>query len=211
MIDLSNSKPFANGGNRACYQHPNNKNICLKITHEGLAKKLKKSAPWYKKLRRAQSFDDNIREKNGYKQKAILNNEPKIWNHLAKWYGFEETSNGLASATELILNDGQIAETLESYLKKHGKDNKINKAINDFEIWLLDTLLLTKNILPHNVVVKNTDEKLILKIVDGLGCQSFLPFPKISKNFARRYVLRRIELMHSRINWDLSGKKGSWK
>jgi len=38
MIDLSNSMPFAKGGNRACYQHPNNKNICLKITHEGLAK-----------------------------------------------------------------------------------------------------------------------------------------------------------------------------
>lgn len=211
MIDLSNSKPFANGGNRACYQHPNNKNICLKITHARLPEKLKKSAPWYKKFRRAQSFDDNIREKNGYEQKAVLNNEPKIWNHLARWYGFEETSNGLASATELILNDGQIAETLESYLKKHGKDNKINEAINDFEIWLLDTLLLTKNILPHNVVVKETDKKLILKIVDGLGCQSFLPFPRISKNFARRYVLRRIELMHSRINWDLSGRKGSWK
>ena len=211
MIDLSNSKPFANGGNRACYQHPNNKNICLKITHAGLPEKLKKSAPWYKKFRRAQSFDDNIRERNGYKQKAVLNNEPKIWDHLVRWYGFEETSNGLASATELIINDGQIAETLESYLKKHGKDSKINEAINDFEIWLLDTLLLTKNILPHNVVVKKTDEKLILKIVDGLGCQNFLPFPKISKNFARRYVLRRIELMHSRINWDLSGKKGSWK
>ena len=211
MIDLSNSKPFANGGNRACYQHPNNINICLKITHAGLPDKLKKSAPWYKKFRKTQSFDDNIRERNGYEQKAVLNNEPKIWDHLVRWYGFEETSNGLASATELILNDSQIAETLESYLKKHGKDSKINEAINDFEIWLLDTLLLTKNILPHNVVVKETDKKLILKIVDGLCCQSFLPFPKISKNFARRYVLRRIELMHSRINWDLSGRKGSWK
>ena len=51
MIDLSNSKPFANGGNRACYQHPNNKNICLKITHAGLPQKLKKTAPWYKKYR----------------------------------------------------------------------------------------------------------------------------------------------------------------
>ena len=33
-----------------------------------------------------------------------------------------------------------------------------------------------------------------------------------SKNiFAKRYVNRRIELMWSRINWDLSGRKGNWK
>ena len=42
MIDLSNSMPFAKGGKRACYQHPNNKNICLKITHAGLPNQLKK-------------------------------------------------------------------------------------------------------------------------------------------------------------------------
>ena len=75
MIDLSNSKPFANGGNRACYQHPNNKNICLKITHAGLPQKLKKTAPWYKKYRSLDSFDDNKREELAYTQRAISKNE----------------------------------------------------------------------------------------------------------------------------------------
>jgi len=59
--------------------------------------------------------------------------------------------------------------------------------------------------------VKKTEGKLQLKIIDGLGCSSFLPLPKISNFFAKRYVSRRIELMHSRIDWDLSGRKGSWK
>jgi len=211
MIDLSNSMPFAKGGNRACYQHPNNKNICLKVTHAGLPEKLKKTAPWYKKYRTLDSFDDNKREELAYSQRAVSEHKLIIWDHLAKWYGFEETSIGLASATEMVLNDGIIAETLESYLFTNGKDEKITVALEEFENWLKKTLILTKNIIPHNIVVKKTEGKLQLKIIDGLGCSSFLPLPKISNFFAKRYVSRRVELMHSRIDWDLSGRKGSWK
>ena len=211
MIDLSNSKPFANGGNRACYQHPENINICLKITHPDLPNKLKAKAPWYKKYRSLDSFDDNKREELAYNQKAISKNESIAWDHLVRWHGFEETSMGLASATEMVLNDGMIAETLESYLFTNGKDEKITVAINDFENWLKKTLILTKNIIPHNIVVKKTEGKLQLKIIDGLGCSSFLPLPKISNFFAKRNVSRRVELMHSRIDWDLSGRRGSWK
>ena len=170
MIDLSNSKPFAKGGNRVCYQHPNNKNICLKVTYEGLPQKLKKIAPWYKKYRSFDSFDDNKREELAYTQRAISKNESIVWDHLVRWHGFEETSMGLASATEMVLNDGIIAETLESYLFANGKDEKIAVAINDFENWLKKTLVLTKNIIPHNIVVKKTEDKLQLKIIDGLGC-----------------------------------------
>jgi hypothetical protein len=52
---------------------------------------------------------------------------------------------------------------------------------------------------------------LNLKIIDGLGCSSFLPLPQYSKFFANRYIERRIALMWSRIHWDLGGRKGNWK
>ena len=52
---------------------------------------------------------------------------------------------------------------------------------------------------------------MFIKIIDGLGSQAFVPFPSYSNFFAKRYVERRIELMDSRIKWDLSGRKGSWK
>jgi len=55
------------------------------------------------------------------------------------------------------------------------------------------------------------DNKIIIKIIDGLGSQAFIPLPNYSNFFARRYIERRIELMWSRINWDLSGRKGNWK
>jgi len=211
MIDLSNATPFAEGGNRKCFVHPNNKDRCLKVIHPGIVEKIKKSKPWYKKLRSSDSFDDNLREQAAYNQKALKNENQDVWIHLAKWYGMTETSIGMASETELVKNGEEIAETLESYLFREGLTGEINEAIEDFHTWLRKHLVFTKNLIPHNLVIYKKDNKLIIKIIDGLGSQAFIPLPNYSNFFARRYIERRIELMWSRIHWDLSGRKGNWK
>ena len=211
MISLEEVKPFAEGGNRVCYIHPNNKSMCLKISKPEVVKEKRSNAPWYKKLRSERSFDDNYREESAYQQRAIKENPQKIWRHLAKWYEFVETSKGLASCTELITNNDKVALNLEEYLFSKGRTSEINIALKEFEMFLKETKLLTKNIIPHNLAVKENDSGLTLKIIDGLGCMSFIPLPEISDAFAKRYIKRRIELMYSRIEWDLSGRKGRWK
>ena len=211
MINLEEVKPFAEGGNRVCYIHPDNKSLCLKISKSEVVKKMRSNAPWYKKLRSERSFDDNYREERAYQQRAIKENPQKIWKHLAKWYEFVETSKGLASCTELITNNDKVAFNLEEYLFNKGRTTEIDEALKEFEIFLKETKLLTKNIIPHNLAVKEEDYGLTLKIIDGLGCMSFIPLPEISNAYANRYIKRRIELMYSRIEWDLSGRKGSWK
>jgi len=211
MIDLSGSTPFAEGGNRKCFIHPAQSDRCLKVVHPGLLEKIIKNKPWYKKFRSKDSFDDNLREQEAYKQKALMVDNPEIWKHLAQWYGMVETNIGMASETELIKNNGQIAETLENYLFSNGLTNEIKIAINEFHQWLRDNLILTKNLIPHNLVIKSEKDEMIIKIIDGLGSQAFVPLPNHSTFFAKRYVERRIELMWSRINWDLSGRKGNWK
>ena len=211
MISLEEVKPFAEGGNRVCYIHPDNKNLCLKISKSEVVKKMRSNAPWYKKLRSEKSFDDNYREERAYQQRAIKKNPQKIWKHLAKWYEFVETSKGLASCTELITNNDKIALNLEEYLFSKGRTKEIDKALKEFEIFLKETKLLTKNIIPHNLAVKEDDYGLTLKIIDGLGSMSFIPLQEISNALANRYIKRRIDLMYSRIEWDLSGRKGSWK
>ena len=211
MINLEEVKPSAEGGNRVCYIHPDNKSLCLKISKAEVVKKMRSNAPWYKKLRSERSFDDNFREESAYQQRAIKENPQKIWKHLAKWYEFVETSKGLASCTELIMNNDKVAKNLEEYLFSKGRTLEIDKALKEFEIFLKETKLLTKNIIPHNLAVKENDSGLTLKIIDGLGCMSFIPLPEISNTFADRYIKRRIELMYSRIAWDLSGRKGNWK
>ena len=123
----------------------------------------------------------------------------------------KETNIGMASETELIRNGEEIAETLESYLFREGLTDEISEAIENFHIWLRAHLIFTKNLIPHNLVLYKNDNKLIIKIIDGLGSQAFLPLPNYSNYFAKRYIERRIELMWSRIHWDLSGRKGNWK
>ena len=211
MIDLSGSTPFAEGGNRKCFIHPAQSDRCLKVIHPGLLEKIIKNKPWYKKLRSKDSFDDNLREQEAYKQKALTVNNPEVWKHLAKWHGMVETSLGMASETELIKNNEKVAETLESYLFANGLTDEIKLAINQFHKWLRENLILTKNLIPHNLVIKKENGEIIIKIIDGLGSQAFIPLPNHSTFFAKRYVERRIELMWSRINWDLSGRKGNWK
>ena len=211
MINLEGVRPFAEGGNRVCYIHPDNKNLCLKISKQEVIKKIRSNAPWYKKLRPEKSFDDNFREERAYQQRAVKENPQKIWRHLARWHEFVETSKGLASCTELITNNDKVALNLEEYLFSKGRNSEINIALKEFEMFLNETKLLTKNIIPHNLAVKENDSGLSLKIIDGLGCMSFIPLPEISDAFAKRYIKRRTELMYSRIEWDLSGRKGNWK
>ena len=211
MINLEGVRPFAEGGNRVCYIHPDNKNLCLKISKQEVIKKIRSNAPWYKKLRSEKSFDDNFREERAYQQRAVKENPQKIWRHLARWHEFVETNKGLASCTELITNNDKVALNLEEYLFSKGRNSEINIALKEFEMFLKETKLLTKNIIPHNLAVKENDSGLTLKIIDGLGCMSFIPLPEISDAFAKRYIKRRIELMYSRIEWDLSGRKGNWK
>ena len=211
MINLSSLTPFAKGGNRECFIHPNDPDRCLKVIHPELIKEKMLDAPWYKKFRFEFTFDDNLREKEGYNQKSLKTSDPEVWKHLAKWYGMVMTSHGFASETELITNDGEIAETLENYLFREGLTDEIKDSINQFHQWLRDYLILTKNLIPHNLVLKKDGGEIIIKIIDGLGSKSFIPLPNYSNFFAKRYVERRIELMWSRINWDLSGRKGNWK
>jgi len=211
MIDLNGVTPFAEGGNRRCFVHPNNPNRCLKVIHPGLLQTIIKNKPWYKKLRSAESFDDNLRERDAYNQKALRNDNSETWKHLAKWYGMVETTIGAASETELIKNENLVAETLESYLFANGFTDEIKLSIEQFHDWLRKNLILTKNLIPHNLVLKRVNNDIIIKIVDGLGSQAFIPLPDYSNFFAKRYVERRIELMMSRIRWDLSGRVGSWK
>jgi hypothetical protein len=212
MINLDGVSTFAKGGNRRCYVSPINSKRCLKVLHENLLDKLKENSAWYKRLGNNAGLDDNLRERDAYNQRAISSPiNSSVWNHLAKWYGMIETNLGPASETELILNDGEIAETLETYLFREGLTPEIQEALKTFETWLRTHLVLTKNIIPHNVVIKKENSSLILVIIDGLGCKSFIPLPKYSRFFARIYVERRIKLMWSRIHWDLGGRIGDWK
>ncbi|GAA5525162.1 uncharacterized protein YrbL [Microbulbifer aestuariivivens] len=214
MIDLSGLTPFASGGNRHCYRHPQDPEKCVKVMRAGRIDELKRRAPWYKRLGGDSRFDDNLRELDGYRQRALrgAGEQSIAWRHLARWYGIHDTSEGAGAVTELIVDpQGQPAITLEHYLKQHGLDKPIEEALQRFSQWLQDTGILTKNILPHNLVIRQKGGQPELCLIDGLGCAAFLPLAEYFPRVRKHYIQRRILRMWRRIHWELSDRAITWK
>jgi len=212
VINLDHSEPFASGGNRFCYRHPEEPLLCVKVMRPGRTDELLRRAPWYKQWRGEDGFDDNLREQEGYSQKAVHQNKEGLWQHLPRWYGIQQTSLGPGAVTDLILDsDGDPAPTLRQYLNEHGLNSEVRAALERFAKWLLEYGVLTKNLIAHNLVVRKENERLEIYVIDGLGCASFLPLPQISGYFAKRYIQRRIQRMWLRVEWEISDKKTPWR
>lgn len=180
----------------------------------GRIAELRKRAPWYKTFLSDKSFDDNAREVEGYNQKALKNapDDSPVWHHLPRWYGMEETSAGQGAVTELIRDaKGQPGQTLEHYLKIHGLDEAIRGALLRFADWLRSTRVMTKNLLPHNLVIHTESGQPELYLIDGLGSATFLPLENWFEYFNSRYIERRIQRMWARIDWEVSDKSLNWK
>ena len=172
MINLNEEASFAEGGNRKCFISPLDPDRCLKVIHKSLQADLKKRVPWYKRFKADNYFDDNLREEKAYGQKALNDcNDSAVWDHLARWHGMVETNLGPASETELIRNNNEIAETLESYLFSEGLNVESTQAIQSFETWLRKHIVLTKKIIPHNNGLRKEKASGIIKIIDGMSCK----------------------------------------
>ncbi|WP_404368194.1 YrbL family protein [Marinobacter sp.] len=214
MIDLSNSKPFASGANRDCFRHPDNPDLCLKVVRPEARTRQQSVVRTLPGRRRP---DDNQQELAAYHQSAIRNllgqgREELVWAHLPRFYGTTETSRGKANVSQLILDSRAMpAKTLERYLQDQRLDPAIEAAIARFDAWLAATGILTRNLLPHNLVVAETGPQPELFLIDGLGAPAVPNRLAILRPWRRRYVSRKIRRFHLRIRWELAGRKGRWR
>ena len=106
---------------------------------------------------------------------------------------------------------GQPGPTLERVLRERGLTRPVQAALDELGLWLRDTGILTRNLLPHNLVAveRNTGMKLV--IIDGLGAPLAARMMSLSPALRRRYIDRRIQRMWLRANWEASGRIGRWE
>lgn len=211
LIDLSDEKPFAEGGSRLCYAYPGQSGRCIKIVKPGRIDELRQRAPVFKRLRPDSAFDDNEREIEAYQQKAIREGDERLWLHLPRQYGYAQTTEGKGLVTDLIRNDQAIADNLENYIRRHGMTPALEKALVEFWSWLRDTQVLTKNLLPHNVLVQEKSDALRLYVIDGIGCTTAIDPNWLGQRFVHRYIESRIAKMRARVEWEAGGRQGEWK
>ncbi|NMT65291.1 YrbL family protein [Marinobacter orientalis] len=217
MIDLSGLAPFASGYNRHCYQHPDDPALCLKVLRpENIEARFQRQA-WPKKVLGKARIDDNRQELRAHQQQAIRrllarNQGALVWAHLPLFYGSVETSRGHANKSELIrCADGSVAPTLQTCLSQVGLTPSLRLAIDEFIHWLKRTRILTRNLLPHNLVVTDRTGEPQLFLVDGLGAPTFPTALSTLPGWSSHHISRKIGRFEKRLVWEQNPDDLSWE
>lgn len=167
MIRLSDREPFAKGGNRLCFVHPDDPGKCIKVLLPGILAKRRGKAPAWKAWFPKRHFDDNQREYSAY-QKLERRNQQVLWRHIPKCFGWCETDLGRGLVTELIRDrDGGIAQNLRKYLARHDFDQSVEQAVYEFICFYKRYMPTSRDLLDHNMTIQVRDFDKQLYLIDG--------------------------------------------
>lgn len=194
MIILSNKTPFARGGKRACYVHPEDIAVCLKIYKEGkLPLEQKRKDPWWKQLRSSLHYDENLRDLKQYHD-IYTKVGKSAQKHFPKPNNIVQTDCGDGLQLELILDaDGAISLSAKEYTIRHGLTDACLKAVDQLEIFLLKNNIQFRDPFPHNISLRKlADETLEAVIIDGLGNSSILPIHRLIPSLGQRQIRKKI-------------------
>lgn len=211
-LSLKNLQPFARGGNRLCYVHPDNAALCIKVRRPDFSleqRRAKKGFP--KTLLPLSHFDDN-REEFGVMSALDRSFGEPLYRHISRCHGFVSTDMGDGLVSELIRNsDGAIAETLKKYIWDHGFDTPSQNAVAALCQHWIDLAIPSRDLLLHNVVVQMRGDQIErLVVIDGLGSAGLIPFHWLPRALRRNKAQRKVDDLHMRID-TLLGQRGQEK
>lgn len=208
MLRLAHIEPFAIGGTRRCYVHPDDETLCVKVLRGDRTPSARRAvATGWRQLKRLGSFDDQRKELKAYRH--LTRRGQLDWSHVPRFYGTVETDRGLGIVTALLRDwDGGYPKNLEELLPG-GMNDVLDAAIAEFKDWLRRNLFLTRDLLPHNIIaVADGPERYRLVIVDGIGNSEFVPLSHWFKVCARLKIERKIRKFDYRTRILLPGQPG---
>ena len=189
---LKHAAPFGQGAVSVCYVHPDNPDLCIKVQKPELTAA---AAPW--------KPTENAKTAHGYRQKAVRHGDARLWEHLPRLHGWQNTDLGLGLVSDYYSTpDGAPAPTLRALLQTHGMTREMNQAIAAFVAYLCDTRLLTRRIAPHNLVYARDGR---LKLIDDMGGR-WVAFADLHTSLGTWRIRRTIRDLHKRIAWELSDR-----
>jgi len=202
LIVLSEEKPFAQGGNRLCFVHPENANLCIKVRRPDFSladRRRKKGFP--KNLKPLSSFDDN-QEEWRVMQSFEKHLDADAFQLLSRCYGFVETDLGLGLVSDLIRDDlGTISETLKKCIWDNGINEDISAAVKSFAEQWQRYSIPSRDLLLHNIVVQKHDGKIKrLVVIDGLGSAGIVPFHWLTTKSLASKARRKTANLYERID-----------
>lgn len=201
-LQLKNIKPFAQGGNRLCFVHPDDPDRCIKVRRPDFTLadcRRKKGFP--KNLRPLSFFDDNREEYRIIKQLQQLIGE-SVFDHIYRCFGFVDTDLGSGLNTELIRDaDGLISLSLKQFLWEVGYTEQCRQAIEELTTFWQAQKVPSRDLLTHNIVVQRDTYGAIsrLVVIDGLGDPTLIPFRWLPERYQTRRIDTRLRRFESRL------------
>lgn len=169
-IQLDDSLLIGKGRDRACYMHPDNPNLCIKVA--------------------LQEEKQSKREKDYL---AFLHKKNRDLSHVSQFKGFIQTNFGAGYIFELARDsNGEIALTLKEAIKsKKIKETEIMRLISKIEQYLSSQKICVYDLSPSNIVIyKDSSDKWQFFLIDGLGVAT--PNPLIQRtNLLTNNLLKR--------------------
>ena len=201
-LQLKNIEPFACGGNRLCFVHPDDSNRCIKVRRPDFTLadcRRKKGFP--KNLRRLSSFDDNREEYRIIQQLRHWTGD-STFDHIYRCFGFVDTDFGVGLETELIRDaDGLISLSLKQFLWEVGYTDHCRQAVEQLTTFWRVHKIPSRDLLTHNIVVQLDSEGGIsrLVVIDGLGSSTLIPLHWLPSKYQIRRVDTRLQRFEARL------------
>ncbi|MEE4279559.1 MAG: YrbL family protein [Halieaceae bacterium] len=192
MLRLRHTRPIFVGGTRYCFQHPQHHGRCVKVLRPdrtGAARKVLRRD--FKRYLPARFLDDQLKEIKAYKALAPVASEA-VWRHVPRYFGIEETDMGVGVVTELLRNeDGSWPRNLEQMLPE-GMNRELEAGIREFEDAVQRLRILSRNLLPHNIIAVREADAYRVMLVDGIGNSELVPLSSHIGFFADRKTARKV-------------------
>lgn len=204
MLKLRHTKPVFVGGTRYCFQHPEHANRCVKVLRPdrtGAARKMLRRD--FKRYLPARFLDDQRKEIKAYAELLTRASEP-LWRHVPRYHGTQDTDMGIGIVTQLMRNaDGTWPKNLEQLLRE-GMDEDLQKGIDEFLQAVSRLRILSRDLLPHNIIAVREPGGYRVMLVDGIGNAELIPLSTWSAFFANRKTQRKIQRFKQRCERLLS-------
>ena len=179
-------EPIASGKFRLVYEHPENRDLLIKVIRpEMIAKRWGSGMPWYKRRRRMKQYALFVREINEFV--ATCADNGKAPSFAQKITGFIETDLGLGLITEAARDrEGNLAPPMKKLLAERRFDDEARAALDRFIEALLESNIVVADMHSGNLVyAHNETEGNHFVLIDGIGATTLIP----TKVWSRRLNL----------------------
>lgn len=194
-IILSNREPVASGSRHLVYQHPDERNLLIKV---------QRAVPpprWYKLHRRLYGpsigFAREIREQ--LLVWSLRDRHPEFLNRII---GICETDVGIGMMVERLEDeDGNLAQNLTAIIRNGHFDAEKKSALAAFLDQIMDSPLYFDDLNAANIVhaFDQRQQRHRFVLVDGVGHKTLIPVARFISALERRRRKGQLHLLQSEI------------